>query len=125
EGDLEIVAQVGAAFPPFGPGGAAASAEELLENPAASAAEDFPEDVEGIDAPAGGRARAVAEGAVPVAVVGGAFLLVGERLVAFADLLEPLLGGLVIRVLVRMVLHGEAPVGLLDLAPGGVARDFQ
>jgi hypothetical protein len=58
-------------------------------------------------------------------VVGGALLGVGENLVGLLGLLEFLLRGLVVRGAVRMVLHRELPIGLLDLLVGGVAVDAE
>src|SRR5690606_2340715 len=56
EADLEVVAQIGAALASLGPRGAAAAAEEFLEDAAApAAAEHLAEDVEGIDAAPAGR----------------------------------------------------------------------
>src|SRR5262249_18199550 len=57
----------------------------------------------GVAAPIG------AERVVPAALLG-----VAQDLVRLVDLLEPLGGGLVPRVHVRMVLAGQPPVGLLD-----------
>jgi hypothetical protein len=57
---------------------------------------------------------------VAVRVVGRALLAVGEHLVGFLHLLEFRLGVLVVRIAVRVVLHRELPVRLLDLVVGGV-----
>src|SRR5690606_32390859 len=67
----------------------------------------------------------VGEGAVAVAVVSGALLFVGEHLVGLPDLLELLLGAVIVRIFIRMILHREAAVGLLDLAPRGLAGHLQ
>jgi hypothetical protein len=53
------------------------------------------------------------------AVVGGALFLVAQRLVCLGDLLELLLGVLLLRD-VRVVLAGELAVGLLDVFLGRV-----
>src|SRR5712692_2081079 len=58
-----------------------------------------------------------------VRVVGLALLGVGEDVVGGLDLLEALLGGLVVGVGVRVVLAGELAVRLLDLVLRGVLRD--
>jgi len=57
---------------------------------------------------------------VAVSVVGAAFLGLGEDFVGLLRLLEPFLGVLAVGVAVRVVLHGELAVGLLDLLFGGV-----
>jgi hypothetical protein len=59
---------------------------------------------------------------VAVLVVGGALLRVGEHLVGLLGLLELLFGllGVVTLVAVRVVLHGQLAVGLLDVVVGGV-----
>ena len=58
-------------------------------------------------------------------VVGLALLGVRQDLVGFFRLLELLLGLWVIRIAVRMELHGQAAVGLLDLVIPGVAVDAE
>jgi hypothetical protein len=62
---------------------------------------------------------------VAVLVVGGALLRVGEDLVGFLGLLELLLRLGVVRIAVRMVLHGQLAVGLLDLVVRSVAVDAE
>ena len=59
------------------------------------------------------------------AAAGGALLRVGEHLVGLLGLLEFLLRGLVIRIAVRMMLHRELAIGLLDLLVAGVFRHTQ
>ena len=54
-----------------------------------------------------------------VLVVELALLLIGEHLVRLVDLLELFLGFLVAGVVVRVVLHGQLAVSLLDLRIGG------
>src|SRR6185369_3720660 len=54
-----------------------------------------------------------------------ALLGIREDVVGALDLFEALLGRLVVRVLVRMVLPRELPVGLLDLIRRGVLLDAQ
>jgi hypothetical protein len=58
-------------------------------------------------------------------VVGGALLRVAQHLVGLLRLLEVLLGLRVVRIAVRVPLHGEAPVGLLQVLLAGVAVDAQ
>ena len=57
-------------------------------------------------------------------VVGLALARIGEHLVGLLGLLELLLGllGVVTLVAVRVVLHGQLAVGLLDVFLGGVLR---
>ena len=64
---------------------------------------------------------------VAVLVVGRALLRVGQHLVGFLGLLELLLGLLVVVALVavRVVLHRQLAIGLLDLLVGGVLRDAE
>ena len=56
-----------------------------------------------------------------VAVVGLAFVLVGENLVGLGDLLELIFGLGVVAVDVRVKLPGDAAEGLLDLGLSGAA----
>jgi hypothetical protein len=111
EGNLEVVAQIGAALRAAAP---AAAAEDVAEaEHVAQAAEDVLEAGEdvGIDAAGGGAAQAgVAEAVVHVALVG-----VGEHRVGLRALLEPLFRDLVPGIPVRVVLQRELAVGALDL----------
>ena len=70
-------------------------------------------------------AAAALEGGVAEAVVGRALLLVLQDVIGFADVLELLLGFLVARVAVRVMLHGELAVGLLEFLGRGAARNPQ
>ena len=54
-----------------------------------------------------------------------ALLRIGEDLVGLLRFLEFLLGRLVVRIAVRMVLHRELAIGLLDVLVGGVAVDAE
>jgi hypothetical protein len=49
---------------------------------------------------------------VAVAVICGAFLVVAEHVVGFADFLEFVLGALVARIFVRVIFDRELAVGL-------------
>jgi hypothetical protein len=62
---------------------------------------------------------------VAEAVVGGALVGVAQDFVGFLGLLELLLGLGVVRIAIRMVLHGQLAIGLLDLFFGGVAIHAQ
>jgi hypothetical protein len=55
--------------------------------------------------------------------MGGAPLAVAEDFVSFLRFLEPLLGFGAVRVSIRMMLHGQLAVGLLDVFFGGVLVD--
>jgi ABC-type branched-subunit amino acid transport system ATPase component len=74
---------------------------------------------------AGLAAGAVLEGGVAEAVVGGALLLVLEDVVGFADFLELRFRLGVAGVAVRVVLHGELAVRLLEVVGAGVAGGAQ
>ena len=63
------------------------------------------------------------EPGVPVAVVSLPLVRVGEDLVRFGRLLEPLGGLLVTRVAVRVILERHLPIGFLDIVGGGLAGD--
>ncbi len=52
---------------------------------------------------------------MPELVIPRPFLIIAENLISFGSLLELLLGLLVAGILVRMILEGLLPVGLLDL----------
>jgi hypothetical protein len=62
-----------------------------------------------------------------VAIVGGAVLRVHQDLVSFADFLELVFAGFVVRVAVGMKFEGQFAVGLLDVLLAGAtvhAEDF-
>ena len=59
------------------------------------------------------------EGGVTVLIIRRALLRITENLVGLADLLELILGGLVTRILVRMILDGHAAIGRRNLTRGG------
>ena len=60
-----------------------------------------------------------------VLVVGRSFLPVGKYLVGFLGFLEVLFGFGVVRIAVRMVLHGQLAVGLLYFFVGSVTVDAE
>src|SRR5262249_57928366 len=107
EGQLEVVAEVGAAAGP-----APAAPEEVAE------AKEVAEDVAEVREDRGVEAAAPEPG-VPEAVVALALLGVAEDAVGLGRLLEALLRLLVARVAVRVVLEGQLPVGGLDLLLAG------
>ena len=65
--------------------------------------------------------RAIAHTGMAEAVVGGAFVGIGKHLVRLACLLEFVFRGRVVRISVRMELHGELAVGALQLLIRGGA----
>jgi hypothetical protein len=115
-----------------------AAAVDLLATAAAPrplAAEDVAEDVaEGLGKAAEALGACAAAGAhvgvhagVAVLVIGGALLRVGQHLVGLLGLLELLLRllGPVTLVAVRVMLHGQLAVGLLDVLLGRVLGDAE
>ena len=126
EGQLHVVAQIGAARRA---GGTAltAAAKQILKNAAAAAAEHLPENVERIVKPAAAATGpgTRAERGVAKLVVGRFFLGIAQGLVGFTDFLEFLLGLLVVGILVRMIFDGELAVGFFDFISGGTLADAQ
>ena len=114
--DSSISSFISRSWPGRGP--AAALAEEVAEEAAAEDVAEGRHDVFGVAEVVDPRPF---EPGVAVAVVPLALRLVGEDLVRLGRLLEPLLGLGVARVLVRVVLQGQLPIGLLDLVGRGVA----
>src|SRR5690606_11341792 len=96
----------------------AATTEDVTKN----VAEDVAEAV-GTTAPA--HATLAAHPGMTELVIGGAFLGIGQHFVGLVGLLEARLCIGVTRIAVRMVLHGHAPVGLLQLLLGRVPLDTQ
>ena len=119
--DLEVVAQVGAAIDVRASAATAARAAKQV-------AEDVAEGVgkAALEAlRAGACAHRRVDAGVAVAVVGGLLLRVGEHLVGLLGLLEFLFRVLAVRIAVRVVLHGQLAVGLLDLVVASVAIDAE
>ena len=112
ERDLEVVAQIGAA---------------KHRGARAPAAEDVAEDVaEGIREAAEPGARACGrriDARVPVVIVRGALVRVGEDFVGFFGFLEVLFRFRIVRIAVRMMLHRELAIRLLDVVFRGVFVD--
>ena len=112
---LELVAQVGASKYL----GAAAL------SPGEDISEHLPEDVpEGLPRAESARPSAF-QTRVAELVVYRALACVGEDLVGLLGLLELVLGLRIVGISVRVILHGEAPVGLLDVGLGRVSRHFE
>ena len=60
-----------------------------------------------------------------VLVVGSPFLAVGENFVGLLGFLEFFLGRRIVRIAVRVVLHGQLAVGLLDFVIARIAVDAE
>ena len=119
EGDLEVVAQIGAAAR-----AGAAAAEGVAETEdVAEPAEDVAEVGEHRRVEA--LAAALVHAGVAEAIVGGALVAVGEDRVGLGRFLELLLGRVVARVAIGVVLERQLAVGALDLPVRGRARDAQ
>src|SRR5208282_4809046 len=108
-----------------GPGAATPVAGELAEH--------FVEDVgkagaeiEAAGAEAAGAGPSVRlEGSVAEAVVGRPLLTILEDVVGLVQVLELLLGRFVARIAVGVKLHGELPVGLLEVIRARAAADAE
>src|SRR5690606_31181466 len=119
--DLEVVAQVGAAIDVRAPAATAAgAAKQVAEDVAEGIGEAALEALR-----AGACAHRRVDAGVAVAVVGGFLLRVGEHLVGLLGLLEFLFRVLAVRIAVRVVLHGQLAVGLLDLVVASVPIDAE
>src|SRR4029079_15185179 len=119
ERDLHRLAEVAAAVDLRAGATGATAAEDVAED----VAERLGEAAESFRA----AAQARVDAGVAVLVVGGALGRVGEHLVGLLGLLERFLRSLRSGTLVavRMVLHGELAVRLLDLLFGGVLGDAE
>ena len=62
---------------------------------------------------------------MPEHVVAAPLLRVGQYVVGLVRLLEPLGGGLVALVAVRVVLHGQLPEGALQLVGGRASANSE
>ena len=111
---------------PRGPGPSPAPPPEA---PAKEAAEDIPQVAEvKATVETGSTGPSTIAGIHPgkaELVVAGLLIRVGEHLVGLVDLLELLLGLLVVRVQVRVVLPGHLLIGLFDLVLGRSLGDAQ
>jgi hypothetical protein len=121
ERDLEVVAQICAAID-AAPAAAAAP-------PSAGIAEDFAEYVaEGIAEALTTTSAAThvrVDAGVAVLVIGGTFLSVGQDFVCFLCFLELVFRFLAVRIAVRVVLHRQLAVRLLDLVVRGIPVDAE
>ena len=110
--------------------GAAVDLRAAAATAATAAAEDLAEDVAERIGEAAAHAAAHARGigidaGVAIAVVGGALLLVAQDFISLFGFLEFLFGFLAVRIAVRMVLHGQLTIGLLQFVVRGVLRHAQ
>jgi len=119
QGQLQVVAQIGATIDALTGAATAAPAEDIAEH----VTEDVRE--AGATETAGAGRRARIHAGVTELVVGGAFLGVGEDVVGLLGFLELLQRLLVVRIAIRMVLHGQTLEGLLDFGLGGRAADTE
>ena len=117
--DFEVVAQVGAALRAGAPAAPPATTEDIAEHIAEDVAEARAAATE-----AAGAGLRVDPGMTEL-VVRRLLLRVRQHRVGLVGLLEALLGGLVARVAVRVVLHRDAAIGLLDLGLVRATLDAQ
>src|SRR5690606_25726694 len=119
QGDFQRILEIGAAVhlraAATAPRG---GAEDLAEDVAERVGEAAPH----ATAHAGG---VRVDAGMAIAVIGGALLLVAQDFIGFLDFLELFLGVFAVRIAVRMVLHGQLPVGLLQFIVRGVLRHAQ
>ena len=119
QADLHVVAQIRAA-PAAGPTIAALThelAEHLIEDVGEAGAE-----IEASGASTG-RSRALLERGVAEPVIGRTLLLVLQDVVGLVDFLELALGLRITRIAVRVILHRQLAIGLLDRILIGAAVD--
>ena len=111
ERNLQVVTEVGPSS--AGAPGSPLAAHELTKQVVEDVGEGSA--AEGKFETARPRSPGLIEGGMAELIVGGTLLPVGQNVVGFADFLEFLFGGSVIRILVRMVFHGQLSIGLLDV----------
>ena len=102
-----------------------AAAEEVFENAPATRTEDFAEKVERIVETSATTRTGPLESGVAETVVGGALLGIDENVISLRDFFEMLLGLAVARIAVRVVFHGQLPVGAFDFLGRGPAGDAE
>ena len=119
EGDLEVVAEIGAALRPA----AAAPPPEAEE--VADAAEDVVELGEDRRIESSGTARGAGHGCVAEPIVARALIRVGQHRIRLGRLLERVLGGLIARIAVGMILQRELAIRALDFLLPCVATDTE
>ena len=121
QGDFQIVAQILAAIGPLAPAHAAHHLAEQVFKDVAEAAEI----AERIAAARAGAAHSPLEGAMAEAVIGGALLIVLQDVIGFVDFLELDLGGVVVRILVRVEFHRQLAIGRFQRGAVTAFGDFQ
>src|SRR6266566_590012 len=112
--NLHVVTQIGTTLPFVRATGANTTTKKTLENSAATAAEDLPENIERIVESAAKAAPAVRKRGVSVPIVGSPLISVDQDVVGLAQFLKFFLGVRIIRILVRMELDRELAIGALD-----------
>src|SRR5579871_1486864 len=120
EGDLEVVAQVGAAEYA---GASAPSTTGAPENVAEDVAERVGKAAEAGRSPAHGRLRI--DAGMAETVVRGTLGRVAQDFVRLLRFLELLLGPFILRIAIRVVLHRELAIGLFDRFFVSVAIDAE
>ena len=122
ERDLELVAQIGATIDVRATAAtAAAAAKNLVED----AAEGIGEAARAAAESAAAHARLRVDTGVAILVVSRTFLAVGKDFVGFLGFLEVLFGFWIVRIAVRVMLHGQLAVGLLDVFVGCIPIDAE
>ncbi len=111
--DFEVVAQICAAINVRA--AAAATAENIAKNVGESIAKSTATAATGLRI----------DTRVAVLIVSRALLFVGQYLVSFLGFLELRFGFGIVRIAVRVVLHGQLAVGLFDVFTGSVTIDAQ
>jgi hypothetical protein len=96
----------------------------------ASTAEDITEDIAENVAHVGvtllpATTHAMLEGGMTVCIIGTAFIAVAEHFIGLFGLFECLLGIAIARIAIRMVFHGQAPVGFFQIVIGRVFGDSE
>ena len=127
QADGQVVAQIGAAGAALLSAAAAPAADEFAEHLVEDVGKVGGRETEAASLPGTTAGHALLEGGMAEAVIGRALLFVLQDVVGFVQFLEFLLGGLVARILVRVILHRRLAECLLDgIAVGvtGYAQQF-
>jgi hypothetical protein len=119
----QIFAEIGAALNTAATSSAATTAEHVAE--AKKFAEDVAEILEDRRIEAATLPCAASESGMPVAVIGGALVGVGEHGVGFADFLESFFRVRIVGIAVRVKLQRKLAIGALELDVGNRAAYAQ